>query len=61
MREITEMPMHELTREELDAVSGGFFDFGNDVFQLNVVGIQAGLAVFGGVAQGIAQQNNSTI
>jgi bacteriocin-like protein len=61
MREVTEMPMHELTDAELDAVSGGFFDIGNTVFQLNAVGAQLGVALGGLVLQGIGQSNTSTI
>ena len=61
MNTVREMPMYELTGTELDAVYGGFFDFGIDVFQLNVVGVQFGLAIGGSVAQAIQQQNNSTI
>ena len=61
MREVTEMPMYELTGTELDAVSGGFFDFGNVVTQLNVVGVQFGLALGGSVTQVIQQVNESTI
>ena len=61
MREVTEMPMYELTGAELDAVSGGFFDFGNVVTQVNAVGAQIGVAFLGSVAQLIQQQNNSNI
>ena len=61
MREVTEMPMYELTGAELDAVSGGFFDFLNTVTQVNAVGAQIGVALGGAVAQLIQQQNNSTI
>ena len=61
MREITEMPMYELTGAELDAVSGGFFDFGNSVLQLNVVAAQIGVALGGAVAQLIQQGNSSNI
>jgi hypothetical protein len=61
MREVTEMPMYELTGAELDAVSGGFFDFGNMVTQVNAVGAQIGVAFLGSVAQLIQQQNNSNI
>ena len=39
MRELTEIPLSELTDTELDAVSGGFFDFGNSVAQINT-GVQ---------------------
>jgi|SoiMethySBSTD1v2_1073268.scaffolds.fasta_scaffold00487_36 hypothetical protein len=61
VREVTEMPMYELTGAELDAVSGGFFDFGNTVFQLNAIGAQIGLAIGGAVTQVIQQGNNSNI
>jgi hypothetical protein len=61
MREVTEMPMYELADAELDAVSGGFFDFGNTVTQLNVVAVQLGVALGGSVLQAIQQGNSSTI
>ena len=61
-REITEVPMHELSGAELDAVSGGFFDFGNIVIQPNI-GVQVGLSLFslGGIAQLLGQGNNANI
>jgi len=61
---ITEMSMHELTDAELDVVSGGFFDFGNNVFQTNLVLAQVGVqlgAVGSNLLQTIAQGNNSNI
>jgi hypothetical protein len=61
MREVTEIPMYELADAELDAVSGGFFDFGNTVTQLNVVAVQLGVALGGAVLQGIGQSNTSNI
>jgi hypothetical protein len=61
MREVTEMPMYELTGAELDAVSGGVFDFLNTVTQVNAVGAQIGVALLGIVGQAIVQQNNSNI
>jgi hypothetical protein len=61
MREVTEMPMYALADAELDAVSGGFFDFGNTVTQLNVVAVQLGVALGGSVLQAIQQGNSSTI
>ena len=36
MRQLTEMPMTELSDTELDAVSGGFLDFGNIITQTNI-------------------------
>jgi hypothetical protein len=61
MREVTEIPMYELTDAELDTVSGGFFDFLNTVTQVNAIGTQLGVAFGGAVAQLIQQSNNSTI
>jgi hypothetical protein len=52
---------HLNPREELDAVSGGFFDFLNTVTQVNAVGAQIGVAFGGAVLQGIGQSNTSTI
>ena len=60
VREIAEIPMRELTEKELDAVCGGFLDFGNSVLQTNV-GVNIGLAFGGGVAQLIGQSNISLI
>ena len=64
--------MRELTDTELDAVCGGFFDFGNIVTQTNIatqVGVAAGgiSGITGGnagnasVAQLLAQANFSSI
>jgi hypothetical protein len=61
MREVTEMPMNELTGAELDAVSGGIFDFLNTVTQVNAIGAQIGASVLGSVAQVIQQVNSSNI
>jgi hypothetical protein len=61
MRKVNEMPMYELTGAELDAVSGGFFDFENVVTQVNAVGAQIGVALLGSVQNIIQQQNNSNI
>jgi hypothetical protein len=60
MREVTEM--YELTGAELDAVSGGFLDFGNIVVQPNI-GVQIGLSLFSlaNIGQLLNQGNNSTI
>jgi len=61
---ITEMSMHELTDAELNAVSGGFLDFLNDVIQTNIVGAQVGVqAIVAGsnLVQTILQGNNSNI
>ena len=64
--------MRELTDTELDAVCGGFFDFGNIVSQTNIA-TQVGVAVGGisgitggnagnaTVAQLLAQANVSSI
>ena len=64
--------MRELTDTELDAVCGGFFDFGNIVTQTNIA-TQVGVAVGGisgitggnagnaTVAQLLAQANVSSI
>jgi hypothetical protein len=64
--------MRELTDTELDAVCGGFFDFGNIVTQTNIA-TQVGVAVGGisgitganagnaSVAQLLAQANFSSI
>ena len=58
-----EVTMLELTETELDAVSGGLFDFGNTVTQGNAAQ-QTGfniLNVGGGVAQTLLQANLSFI
>jgi bacteriocin-like protein len=58
-----EVTMLELTDTELDAVSGGLFDFGNTVAQGNAAQ-QTGfniLNVGGGVAQTLLQANLSFI
>ena len=60
MRELTEIPLSELTDTELDAVSGGFFDFGNSVAQINT-GVQVAVALGGGIAQLLGQSNISVI
>jgi bacteriocin-like protein len=60
MRQLTEMPMTELSDTELDAVSGGFFDFGNIVTQTNV-GVNIALALGALVQQVIGQSNSSNI
>ena len=61
-REITEVPMRELTSAELDAVSGGLFDFGNIIVQPNI-GVQIGLSLFslGSIQQLLGQQNTGLI
>jgi hypothetical protein len=61
MRHETGDTMRELTSDEMNEVVGGVFDFLNTVTQVNAVGAQIGVALFGSVAQGIAQQNNSNI
>jgi bacteriocin-like protein len=61
---ITETTMYELTDAELNAVSGGFLDFLNDVIQTNVVGAQVGvqaLVAGSNLVQTILQGNNSNI
>ena len=55
MRELTEIPMSELTDTELDAVGGGLFDVAN-VVQANT-GVNVGVALLGAVAQVIGQSN----
>ena len=55
-----ELPMSELTDTELDAVSGGFFDFLNSVTQINT-GVQVGVAALGSVVQALGQSNISVI
>jgi bacteriocin-like protein len=61
---ITEMSMHELTDTELDAVSGGLFNFnfGNIVVQPNI-GLQVGLNLFSlaDLQQQLGQLNTSVI
>jgi hypothetical protein len=55
--------MYELTGTELDAVSGGVFDFGNEVTQANIAE-QTGfnlLTVGGEVEQYLSQRNRSRI
>jgi|SoiMetStandDraft_2_1073263.scaffolds.fasta_scaffold111601_1 hypothetical protein len=61
-REVTEVPMHELSGVDLDAVSGGFLDFGNIVIQPNI-GVQIGLSLFSlaSIQQLLGQGNNSSI
>jgi bacteriocin-like protein len=57
------IPTTELTDTELDAVSGGFLDFGNPVIQINT-GLNLNLAVLsatGPVAQAIGQANAGLI
>ena len=59
MSELSAVAMTELTDTELDAVSGGFLDFGNPVIQVNT-GLNLNLAVLsatGPVAQAIGQGN----
>jgi bacteriocin-like protein len=59
MSELSAVAMAELTDTELDAVSGGFLDFGNPVIQINT-GLNLNLGVLsasGPVFQGIGQGN----
>ena len=60
MRQLTEMPMTELSDTELDAVSGGFFDFGNIVTQSNTAA-NVNVSLLSAVQQVIAQSNSSNI
>jgi bacteriocin-like protein len=60
MRQLTEMPMTELSDTELDAVSGGFFDFGNIVAQSNTAA-NVNVSLLSAVQQVIAQSNSSNI
>jgi hypothetical protein len=58
-----ESTMYELTDTELDAVSGGLFDFGNEVNQANVAQ-QTGFNLLndgGDVEQTLKQWNRSRI
>ena len=64
MSELIETPIHELTETELDAVAGGFFDFGNTVTQSNaatVIGFNALTLGGGTVLQLVGQSNDSNI
>jgi len=45
--ELVETPIHELTETELDEVSGGLWNFGNSVVQLNIP-IVIGVSVLSG-------------
>ena len=58
MRQLTEMT--ELSDTELDAVSGGFFDFGNSVWQSNTAA-NVNVSAFSLVVQAIHQSNSSNI
>jgi bacteriocin-like protein len=60
MRQLTEMPMTELSDTELDAVSGGFFDFGNIITQTNI-GVNVALGLGSVIQQVIAQANSGNI
>jgi hypothetical protein len=63
MSELSAVLMTELTDMELDAVCGGFLDFGNPVIQINT-GLNLNLAVLsasGPVAQAIGQGNTGLI
>jgi bacteriocin-like protein len=63
MSELSAVAMAELTDTELEAVSGGFLDFGNPVIQINT-GLNLNLAVLsatGPVAQAIGQGNAGLI
>ena len=58
MRQLTEIT--ELSDTELDAVSGGFFDFGNIVAQSNI-GANVNVSLLSAVTQLLAQSNSSNI
>jgi bacteriocin-like protein len=60
MRQLTEMPMTELSDTELDTVSGGFFDFGNLVAQANTAA-NVNVSALSLVQQVIGQSNSSNI
>jgi bacteriocin-like protein len=58
MRQLTEMT--ELSDTELDTVSGGFFDFGNRVWQSNTAA-NVNVSLLSAVGQFIRQSNSSNI
>ena len=60
MRELSEMPMTELSDTELDAVSGGFLDFLNTVIQSNTAA-NVSVSALSIVQQVIGQSNSSNI
>jgi bacteriocin-like protein len=60
MRQLTEMPMTELSDTELDAVSGGFLDFGNIITQTNI-GVNVALGLGSVIEQFVAQANSGNI
>lgn len=60
MRQLTEMPMTELSDTELDAVSGGFLDFGNIITQTNI-GVNVALGLGSVIQQLIGQTNSGNI
>jgi bacteriocin-like protein len=60
MRQLTEMPMTELSDTELDAVSGGFFNFGNIITQTNI-GVNLALGLGSTIQQLIVQANTANI
>jgi bacteriocin-like protein len=60
MRHLTEMPMTELSDAELDAVSGGFLDFGNIITQTNI-GVNLALGLGSVIQQVIGQANTGSI
>ena len=60
MRQLTEMPMTELGDTELDAVSGGFLDFGNIITQTNI-GVNVALGLGSVIQQLIGQTNSGNI
>jgi hypothetical protein len=56
----TEMKMTELSDLELDAVSGGFLDFGNIIVQPNI-GLNLALGLGSVITQVIGQANTGNI
>ncbi len=57
---VSELPVSELTDAELDAVCGGFLNFGNPVVQTNTA-LNVGVALGGSVQQLVGQANFSII
>jgi hypothetical protein len=56
------IPMTELTDNELDAVCGGLFDFGNAVWQNNSAqNINVGVLSLGGETEQSIQQSNTSL
>jgi bacteriocin-like protein len=60
MRQPIEMQMTELSDAELDAVSGGFLDFGNIITQTNI-GVNIALGLGSLIQQVVGQANTGSI